>query len=55
MKLLLGVSIINRDPEEKRGSRLFGLLGRDQALEFLKRREPRLSNFLGLYCNITIK
>jgi len=24
MKLLLGASIINRDPEEKRGSRLFG-------------------------------
>ena len=28
--------------------------GRDQALEFLEGREPRLSNFLGLYCNITI-
>jgi len=27
--------------------------GRDQALEFLEGREPRLSNFLGLYCNLT--
>jgi hypothetical protein len=28
--------------------------GRDQALEFLEGREPRLSNFLGIHCNITI-
>jgi hypothetical protein len=28
------------------------LEGRDQALEFLEGREPRLSNFLGIHCNI---
>jgi len=30
------------------------LEGRDQALEFLEGREPRLSNFLGNYCIINI-
>ena len=52
----IGLSIINKMQKKRKAFRDWdkGLEGRDQALEFLEGREPRLSNFLGLYCNLTI-
>ena len=48
--------IINKMQKKRKAFRDWdkGLVGRDQALEFLEGREPRVSNFLGFYCNITI-